>query len=344
MNFFKTKPNMLQQDFHRGNNPAYDRVAFVAEHYEELVFMYKDILEHLKQGGTGGGTGTGGGCTHISKQIESLYGFVQLDKESFKLAGYDLNNPDDIQFLLHNISTEKKDSYNPRPIDQLCIEYHDTYEIDVGSKPIGLSARNIDDLFGISLPEKGSIQVWFQYNDQDYELFGVSRTSFADKETFLKELYSSIEGDETELYTYNKIQNTPFTLKVYHYNDYDGSDKLTLLYTKTSDSVENNPIYVNKTPKELKTFNNVLLYSTRLFRHSSGHLLTQTTLKIRSITPFHYCYTTTVMGNGEILCFKKSIYGYTYLNSQYPDTTGYKHYDLHTFTLTINPDIMDDYQ
>lgn len=41
---------MLQQDFHRGNNPAYDRVAFVAEHYEELVFMYKDLLERIRTG------------------------------------------------------------------------------------------------------------------------------------------------------------------------------------------------------------------------------------------------------------------------------------------------------
>ena len=48
MNFFKTKPNMLQQDFHRGNNPAYNRVAFVAEHYDELVAMYKDILERIR--------------------------------------------------------------------------------------------------------------------------------------------------------------------------------------------------------------------------------------------------------------------------------------------------------
>lgn len=338
---------MLQQDFHRGNNPAYDRVAFVAEHYEELVFMYKDILEHLKQGGTGGGggTGTGGcGCTRISKQVESLYGFVQLDKESFKLAGYDLNNPNDIQFLLHNISTEKYDYYNPRPIDRLCIEYHDTYEIDVGSQPIGFLARNIDDLFGISLPEEGSIQVWFQYTDQDYDIFTVNRTSFADKESFLENLYSSIQNKETTLYDCNRIQNTPFTFKVYHYKDYDGSNELSLLYTKTSDSVENNPIYVNKTPKELKTFNNVLLYSTRLYRHSSGHLMTQTTLKIRSITPFHYYYTTTVMGGGEILYFKKNKYGQTNLNSRYPDPTIYNHYDLHTFTLTINPDIMDDYQ
>lgn len=338
---------MLQQDFHRGNNPAYDRVAFVAEHYEELVFMYKDILEHLKQGGTGGGggTGTGGcGCTRISKQVESLYGFVQLDKESFKLAGYDLNNPNDIQFLLHNISTEKYDYYNPRPIDRLCIEYHDTYEIDVGSKPIGFLARNIDDLFGISLPEEGSIQVWFQYTDQDYDIFTVNRTSFADKESFLGNLYSSIQNKETTLYDCNRIQNTPFTFKVYHCKDYDGSNELSLLYTKTSDSVENNPIYVNKTPKELKTFNNVLLYSTRLYRHSSGHLMTQTTLKIRSITPFHYYYTTTVMGGGEILYFKKNKYGQTNLNSRYPDPTIYNHYDLHTFTLTINPDIMDDYQ
>ena len=127
MNFFKTKPNMLQQDFHRGNNPAYDRVAFVAEHYEDLVFMYKDILEHLKQGGTG----TGGGCTHISKQVESPYGFVQLDKESFKLMGYDLDNPDDIQFLLHNTFIDTH-GYHYGYGSSNGIEYHDTYEVNVG--------------------------------------------------------------------------------------------------------------------------------------------------------------------------------------------------------------------
>lgn len=38
---------MLQQDFHRGSNPAYDKVAFVADHYDELVYMYQDILERI---------------------------------------------------------------------------------------------------------------------------------------------------------------------------------------------------------------------------------------------------------------------------------------------------------
>lgn len=47
MNHLKTKPNMLQQDFQRGSNPAYDKVAFVADHYDELVYMYQDILERI---------------------------------------------------------------------------------------------------------------------------------------------------------------------------------------------------------------------------------------------------------------------------------------------------------
>ena len=60
MNFFKTKPNMLQQDFHRGSNPTYDKVAFVADHYDELVYMYQDILEKLKVGSSK--VGSSGGC------------------------------------------------------------------------------------------------------------------------------------------------------------------------------------------------------------------------------------------------------------------------------------------
>lgn len=48
MKHFKTTANMLDKDFHNGNNPAYDRVAFVAEKYPELVEMYRTILERIK--------------------------------------------------------------------------------------------------------------------------------------------------------------------------------------------------------------------------------------------------------------------------------------------------------
>lgn len=58
MKHLKTKPILVDHDAFRGDNPAYDKMEFIAEHYDELVAMYKDILEHLKQKGDGGGDGS----------------------------------------------------------------------------------------------------------------------------------------------------------------------------------------------------------------------------------------------------------------------------------------------
>lgn len=32
---------------HRNENSAYDRLAFIADHYEDLEQMYRNIMEHL---------------------------------------------------------------------------------------------------------------------------------------------------------------------------------------------------------------------------------------------------------------------------------------------------------
>lgn len=340
MNFFKTKPNMLQQDFHRGNNPAYDRVAFVAEHYEELVFMYKDILEHLKQGGTG----TGGGCTHISKQIESPYGFVQLDKESFKLMGYDLDNPDDIQFLLHNTYVRWEDygrpyeNYHRMYFSSEGIEYHDTYEIDLGSKDTFFSRDSGLDNF-LNDPD----MIWkidyvtISYYDQDnnqevtenFYRHGDSgnNEAFANKESLLQALYLKLSRNCVDA-----VQNKPITIKLESSNPGHG---IEVLYTKASDSVENNPIYVDKTPSKIVTYNNVLLFPVLAYIEYGHHTL----LLIDPIIPRFGNDYILVTGTGDIVTCKMGMEE-IYLSADLPEVSG-EHSDTHTFTYTIDPDIKD---
>ena len=346
MNFFKTKPNMLQQDFHRGNNPAYDRVAFVAEHYEELVFMYKDILEHLKQGGTG--TGTGGGCTHISKQIESPYGFVQLNKESFKLLGYDLDNPDDIQFLLHNTHVQQSDyglkfGYYDACWSSKGVEYHDTYEIDLGNKDTFFSRDSGLDNF---LDNPSMLQnidyVTISYYNQDnkqnvtekFYRHGDSgnNEAFANKESLLQALYLKLSRNCVDA-----VQNKPITIKLETSNPGHG---IEVLYTKASDSVENNPIYVGKTPSKIVTYNNVLLFPILKYTKYAQCAY----LIINPITPqVQYDADEAIMvaGTGDIVTIKENGVG-KYLSADLPEVLG-EHSDTHTFTITIDPDIKADY-
>ena len=335
MNFFKTKPNMLQQDFHRGNNPAYDRVAFVAEHYEELVFMYKDILEHLKQGGTG----TGGGCTHISKQVESSYGFVQLNKESFKLMGYDLDNPDDIQFLLHNTFIGRDKPYEYASSNG--IEYHDTCEIDVGSKDTFCSRDSGLDNFldnPSMLQEIRSVTISYYDQDNNQEVTeefyrhgdSGNNEAFANKESLLQALYLKLSRNCVDA-----VQNKPITIKLKNYeyiNDYGYKD----LYTKASDSVENNPIYVGKTPSKIVTYNNVVLFPVAMSPSYSEAF----SFRVKYMTKPYLREHVEVRGWGDIVTCKMGKEE-IYLSADLPEVSG-EHYDTHTFTYTIDPDIKDD--
>ena len=335
MNFFKTKPNMLQQDFHRGNNPAYDRVAFVAEHYEELVFMYKDILEHLKQGGTG----TGGGCTHISKQVQSPYGFVQLDKESFKLMGYDLDNPDDIQFLLHNTYIEQSDyeiGYYYTRWSSEGVEYHDTYEIDVGNKDTFCSRdSDLDNILNDSAMLQEINIVTISYYDQDnnqevVKTFYVPSDKDYNEESLLQFLYRNSSRDWVDA-----VQNKPITIKIKN-NEYIDGYGYKDLYTKASDSVENNPIYVGKTPSKIVTYNNVLLFPLLAYTEygQSDYLM------INPIIPQAKIEYVRITSTGDIVTCKMGK-EHIYLSADLPEVSG-EHSDTHTFTITIDPDLKDD--
>lgn len=325
---------MLQQDFHRGNNPAYDRVAFVAEHYEELVFMYKDILEHLKQGGTG----TGGGCTHISKQVESPYGFVQLDKESFKLMGYDLNNPDDVQFLLHNTFVGSgKDGYCGY-VSSNGIEYHDTYEVNVGKLDTVLVRdpdldNFLDNLFSnpSMLEDFWSIGIYVDrsYNYESIDIIRTEIQSYANKEMFLISLYKAMP-----YWCRYDIQDFPIKLDIFN----KGMEKA---YTKTSDSVENNPIYIGKTSEKIVTYNNVLLFPIKVSPSNAMYPNTYS-FKIKYMTKPYLRESVSIFGRGDIItCKKLTNYGEPYLSADTP-ALEYTPTDLHTFTYTIDPDIKDD--
>lgn len=101
MKHLKTAPNMVDCDFHNGNNQAYDRVAFVAEKYPELVEMYRTILERLKEGGD-----SGNGMRVVKNPVNCSYSSIYLGKEGDKVWGYTLGNPDDMELLRQNISFE----------------------------------------------------------------------------------------------------------------------------------------------------------------------------------------------------------------------------------------------
>ena len=76
---------MLQQDFHRGSNPAYDKVAFVADHYDELVYMYQDILEKLKAGGSDEThQSSDGECLFETKEVTFIPFYIALNKDFFE--------------------------------------------------------------------------------------------------------------------------------------------------------------------------------------------------------------------------------------------------------------------
>lgn len=324
---------MLQQDFHRGNNPAYDRVAFVAEHYEELVFMYKDILEHLKQGGTG----TGGGCTHISKQVESPYGFVQLDKESFKLMGYDLNNPDDVQFLLHNtfVGSDKDGYYGYASSNG--IEYHDTYEVNVGKlDTILVRDPDLDNFLDNLLSNPSmlvynfwKISIYFDGSSRSTDITHTEIQSYANKEMFLISLYKAMP-----YWCMHDIQNNPIKLDIFN-------ESMEKVYTKTSDSVENNPIYIGKTSEKIVTYNNVLLFPVEV---SPSYALYPKTysFKIKYMTKPYLRESVSILGWGDIItCKKLTNYSLPYLSADTPDLE-YSPTDMHTFTYIIDPDIKDD--
>ena len=343
MNFFKTKPNMLQQDFHRGNNPAYDRVAFVAEHYEELVFMYKDILEHLKQVGTG----TGGGCTHISKQIESPYGFVQLDKESFKLMGYDLDNPDDIQFLLHNTFVGINNYYAYATSNGM--EYHDTYEVNVGElDTLFVRDPDLDNLLDNPSMLQEIDRVRISYYDQDNE--EVTREFYyssddsgnngalANKENFLQDLYLRLSRNYVDA-----VQNKPITIMLKNSEYIDGYGYKDL-YKKASDSVENNPIYIVKIPEKIVTYNNVVLFPVEV-SPSYADYPKSFPFQVKYMTKPYIRESVDVLGWGDIITCKESTNwgeeGLSHLSADLP-IIRYSPTDMHTFTYTIDPDIKDD--
>lgn len=339
---------MLQQDFHRGNNPAYDRVAFVAEHYEELVFMYKDILEHLKQGGTGGGgTGTGGcGCTRISKQVESPYGFVQLDKESFKLIGYDLDNPDDMQFFLHNTSIDcysaagsgssisNSNHYNTSN----GIEYLNTYEVDTGSIDTFLSRDSeLDDLLNNSsiLHNFNRISIKSDtYRVTEFNRWDLSDKYLNSKDEFLRAVYLKVLNRMDGPGYIDSIQKNPITLSI------TGSSN-KILYEKTADSVENNPLYVGKSPKKVITYNNVLIYPI----NSYGTYGNSSTLVVKPLLPpLREGYGVVVSDIGDTVSCREYD-GDIYLSADLPTvgTLDGEHTGTHIFTITIDPDIKDDY-
>lgn len=136
------------------------------------------------------------------------------------------------------------------------------------------------------------------------------------------------------------VQNKPITIKLKS-NEYINNQGYKVLYTKASDSVENNPIYVGKTPSKIVTYNNVLLFPTLGYIENYGHT---TYLIISPITSQVLNIAVSVTGMGDIVtCGKdKDNDKDIYLSADLPEVLG-EHYDTHTFTITIDPDIKDDF-
>lgn len=85
------------------SNTAYDKLAFIADHYQDMVKMYDTIMAHLKLPNNEGG---GGGCNYLKHTYSGLPVVIKLGDVT--KYGYDTSKPDDIEIIRNCLSV----SYN----------------------------------------------------------------------------------------------------------------------------------------------------------------------------------------------------------------------------------------
>lgn len=219
------------------SNTAYDKLAFIADHYQDMVKMYDTIMAHLKLP-SGGGTDT-----HLTKTFDDTYGFVQLDKEAFKGWGYDLDNPTDVQFLINGAFINKDPSSGFDIVNY--IEYLDKLTVSTKKYTVMLS-RGMDDFFE-KMPTITSdwwVDITVEGVRNSKNIYGYGSNTEAN---FLKCLNKNFSSS---------IFSSPMTVRIYPFSH--STDENTFTYT--SDTIENNPLYIVTYPAGFKTVNNVLVF------------------------------------------------------------------------------------
>ena len=291
------------------SNTAYDKLAFIADNYPDMVKMYDTIMAHLKL------PSNGGADTHLTKKFEDTYDFVQLDKEAFKGWGYDLDNPTDIQFLI-NGTFINKDSYSSTN-RVYYIEYLDKFTMPTVEYKVMLS-RGMDDFFEKMPTITTDWYVEFTVNGvtNKVNVYGYGDNT---KDNFLRDLYGKSKSIDF---------SSPMTVKIYPYPQPTANKT----FTYTSDTVENNPLYIVTHPAGFVTVNNVLVFPRdRRIAYNNGMILNMhngTTNRLGSVT---------IYGGGEIISTYMSDSTGLTLKASSPITPYHvTTTDKYTFTHTID--------
>ena len=93
------------------SNTAYDKLAFIADNYPDMVKMYDTIMDHLKLP-----SNEGGSCPYINHTYTAPACYVPLGDLS--CMGYDLTKPEDLEIFKRsiNIKDYKLSRFNPKII------------------------------------------------------------------------------------------------------------------------------------------------------------------------------------------------------------------------------------
>lgn len=167
----------------------YDRIAFIAEHYEELKQMYFTIMEHLK---IPDGEGNSDGSTHDIEEFEVTNCIrIAFTKSCIEDFGYDLDTFDPVSFF-------SKIQYKE---DYICIRgtvfkelADNTY---IGYLPISASVLDNTSI-NIYMPCNSSIAS-YQY-DFLSDRYGNSPNYFI-KEALDDSFSGSVEREENRTFT-----------------------------------------------------------------------------------------------------------------------------------------------
>ena len=80
------------------SNTAYDKLAFIADNYPDMVKMYDTIMAHLKLPSNEGGSG----CNYLK---HTYSGFpVVIKVGNVTKYGYDTSKPDDMEIIRNSLS------------------------------------------------------------------------------------------------------------------------------------------------------------------------------------------------------------------------------------------------
>ena len=80
------------------SNTAYDKLAFIADNYPDMVKMYDTIMAHLKLPSNEGGSG----CNYLK---HTYSGFpVVIKVGNVTMYGYDTSKPDDMEIIRNSLS------------------------------------------------------------------------------------------------------------------------------------------------------------------------------------------------------------------------------------------------